>query len=215
MIELNSIPLYTNSSEQKFGWFIIYNNHSIVYEYTSYAHIQYSSISKNDINLFGLYGNNFKLISNFSDGSMYIYWKNHLVYKFSILLSNKIIETKFNTQVYHCRPFHLKSFIYDYNISNPINSNMFMTNKYYSGYTGIILVDKYPLEVKQYFSVDILDHPREIAIITKIRKIKDIDYSKMNNIIFSIIENNSISKDNNKLSINDNNPFIHKTIFKF
>ena len=64
MIELNSIPLYTNSSEQKFGWFIIYNNHSIVYEYTSYAHIQYSSISKNDINLFGLYGNNFKLISS-------------------------------------------------------------------------------------------------------------------------------------------------------
>ena len=29
--ELKSIPLYTNSSEQSYGWFIIYNNHSIVY----------------------------------------------------------------------------------------------------------------------------------------------------------------------------------------
>ncbi len=53
--ELKSIPLYTNSSEQSYGWFIIYNNHSIVYEHTSYAHIQYSTISKDDINLFGLY----------------------------------------------------------------------------------------------------------------------------------------------------------------
>lgn len=215
MIRLDSIPLNTNSIEQLFGWFIIYDNHSIVYEHTSYAHIQYSSISKNDINLFGLYGNDFKLVSSFSDGSMYIYWKNKLIYKFNILLSNQIIETNLNTHVYHCRPFHLKSFIYDYDISNPIRTNRYMTNKYYSGYNGLILVNNCPLNIKQYFSVDILDHPKEIAIITKIKKIKEIDYSNMNDIIFSIIENNSISKDSKKINLLNDNVFKHKTIFKF
>lgn len=215
MIRSDSIPLNTNSTEQLFGWFTIYNNHSIVYEHTSYAHIQYSSISKNDINLFGLYGNDFKLVSSFSDGSMYIYWKDKLVYKFNILLSNKIIEANLNTHVYHCRPFHLKSFIYDYDISNPIRSNGYMTNKYYSGYNGLVLVDNYPLEIKQYFSVDILDHPREIAIITKIKKIKEVDYGNANNIIFSIIENSSISKDSKKINLLNDNVFKHKTIFRF
>lgn len=212
--ELDSIPLSTNSSEQLFGWFTIYNNHSIVYEHTSYAHIQYSSISKNDINLFGMYGNEFKLVSNFSDGTMYIYWRNRPIYEFKFLLSNRVIETNLSTHVYHCRPFHLKSFIYDLDVSNPISSNRYMTDKYYSGYTGLILVNNYPLQVKQYFSIDVLKHPREIAIITKIQKIKDVEYSD-GDFIFSMVTNNNISKDNTKVNFLNDNAFKHKTIFKF
>lgn len=211
--DLKSIPLYTNSSEQSYGWFIIYNNHSIVYEHTSYAHIQYSTISKSDINLFGLYGNGFKLVSNFSDGTMYIYWKDNQIAKFNFLLSNKAIETNLNSHVYHCRPFHLKSFIYDFNMFNTINSNGYMTNKYYSGYNGLILANNYPLKVKQYFSIDLMDHPKELAIITKLEKIKDIEYPK-DNFIFSVIKNDKISKDNVQLNLLNDNVFKHKTIFK-
>ena len=214
MYELDSIPINTNSSEQLFGWFTIYNNHSIVYEHTNYAHIQYSSISKKDIHLFGMYGNGFKLASDFSDGSMYIYWNNRPIYTFRFLLSNKMIETKLSTHVYHCRPFHLKNFIYDFDVSNPISSNGYITNKYYSGYTGLILIDNSPLEIKQYFSIDISDHPREICIVTKIQKRKNVDYPK-EDILFSIIENNIISKDSNKFSLLNDNAFKHKTIFKF
>lgn len=216
MIRLDSIPLNTNSPEQLFGWFTIYDNHSIVYEHTKYAHIQYSSISKKDIYLFGMYGNGFRLVSNFSNGNMSIYWKNNLIYRFNInLSSNMILNDKLSVHVYHCRPFHLKSFIYDFNVSNSINSNSYMTNKYYSGYTGLILINNYPLKIKQYFSIDILEHPREIAIITKIEKIKNVDYSNADNIIFSIIENGNISGDTKQINLLNDNAFKHKTIFRF
>ena len=58
-----------------------------------------------------------------------------------------------------------------------------------------------------------MDHPKELAIITKLEKIKDIEYPK-DNFIFSVIKNDKISKDNVQLNLLNDNVFKHKTIFK-
>lgn len=212
--QVNSIPLYTNKPSIPYGWFIIYNNHNFMYEYTNYAHMQYKDMAKSNIDLFGLYGNNFKFISDFTDGSMYIYWRNKLLTTFNFLLSNQSIEQKISSHVYHCRPFYLKSFIYDFNVSNPIKSDTLTTDKYYSGYNGLILSNNYPFKINQYFSIDVINHPNTIAIITKLQKIDNIDYPKTD-YIFSVYKNHKISNDNNLFSLSNSSIFKHKTIYTF
>ena len=189
---LKDIPYYTNRNDRLFGWFSVYNDGAIIQELNSFSYVDYTKIPKNKISYFGLYGCGFHLISDFNTGSMYIYGKGtnkeFLVSSVFQIYSDKILREHNKFLISNIQPFQLKGFIYDMPIDKS-NKEFCMTDKYYAGYTSELLLDeKNKLEIKVYFSLNILKYPNSIGIIFNILPKRDTEETFIDKYVFSVVE---------------------------
>lgn len=182
---VDDIPYYTHISKRPFLWFSKYNKGDTIREVDRYSSTSFDQIPKHGIRYFGLYGGGLHIISDFLDGSMYIYgsgfekefrYQNYSHFSSSIFLHS--IDKK--EILYSIRPFQLKAFAYDLTVGNNIyniDKIQNTTTRYYAGYDCILLIEnEYPLKFRRYFSIDIFNHPRTIGIISKAQTLDNIDY---------------------------------------
>ena len=61
------IPYYTNSSDQRFAWYVIYNDGVIILENNKFSSVNFKNIPKTNIRYLGLYGCNIHLACDFQN----------------------------------------------------------------------------------------------------------------------------------------------------
>lgn len=180
---VQDIPYYTNISDKPFLWFIRYKNGMIVREVDRYTYTSFTSVPKQDIQYFGLYGCGLHLYSSFSDGSMYFYgsgFDKEFRYCNQSNISQSLFQSSHNNQYIQFSPFHLKGFAYDLAVGEDIYNDRMMKNtttQYYAGYNCYLLIDqKYPVKFQRYFSINIFKYPRSIGLLSKIQQIDGAEY---------------------------------------
>jgi hypothetical protein len=189
---IKDIPYYTNRTDRLFGWFSIYKDGNIIQELNRFSCIGYNEIPKDNISYFGLYGCGFHLISDFNTGSMYIYGKGskkEFLFNTDFYIhENRILQEPNKFIIQNIQPFQLKGFVYD--MPGKSNKEFYMTDKYYAGYIGRLLLDELlEFDVKVYFSINILEHPSSIGIIFNLLPNQSTKKSRPNkNYTFSVVE---------------------------
>lgn len=174
MNTLDEIPYYTNENSQLFAWYSIYANQTLV-EYNRFTTIRFNDIPKHNVLDFGLYGMGFHLNTNLTNGIFTIQTSNKSHYSINYTLGSSLFSIN-NMKLYNSTPFELKGYDYDYRIDDTSN-NISYTSKFYGGYNGTILLDnQFPINVKAYYSIDAIHHPRQLAVIYKIIPINNIQY---------------------------------------
>lgn len=227
---VKDIPYYSDN-QQPFLWFARYINKDIIKEVDKYTYTSFTDIPKRNMSYFGLFGVGFHIFVDMINGSMFIYGTNS---NKEFILENKLgVSTSsiFNFNILNYMdicPYELKKIDYDldeYNIKKAIPS---YPSKYILGYSGITYINgKEPINIKRYFSIDIINHTRSIMMTSVISSIPNIKYSNItycfrsmqtikkydgNHVTHHIIPNTSdLTIDLNK----SNKDYMYKNVFKF
>ena len=211
------IPYYTNSSDQQFAWYVIYNDSVIILENNKFSSVNFKNIPKTNIRYLGLYGCNIHLACDFQNKvlSFYnTYNNNESLYRCKYTLENSVRSNIL-------KPVQFKGFIYEPDLYD-MSKDKFFIKSFYVGWNEDVVVNGYKFTNKIYFSIDLENHPDSIGLIYKlVKNDSSLIYPSNFNYRLLISDNNSTiindiqRNQENTREINLNQSLLYKTIFRF